>query len=81
MAAWTDHNGTARRKYLINTLKAFYGPAATPENDFGYGWLPKREIAQKDFSSFGGSSKQLLPGDMKMVWIVGQNPAVTTNPT
>ena len=24
-------------------LKAFYGDAATPENDFGYGWLPKLE--------------------------------------
>ena len=76
LAAWTANNGTARRKYLINTLKAFYGPAATPENDFGYGWLPKRN-AEKDFSSFG-IFESALAGDMKMVWIVGQNPAVTT---
>ncbi len=76
LAAWTDNNGTARRKYLINTLKAMYGPAATPENDFGYGWLPKRN-ADKDFSSFG-IFESALAGKMKMVWIIGQNPAVTT---
>src|SRR5205085_5693901 len=67
LAAWTDHNGTARRKYLINTLKAFYGPAATPETDFGYGWLPKRS-ASKDYSSFG-IFESALAGDMKMAWI------------
>src|SRR3954471_8016116 len=76
LAAWTANNGTARRKYLINTLKAMYGPAATPENDFGYGWLPKRN-AGKDFSSFG-IFESALAGKMKMVWVVGQNPAVTT---
>ncbi len=76
LAAWTANNGTARRKYLINTLKAFYGEAATAENDFGYAWLPKRN-AHKDFSSFG-IFESALAGDMKMVWIVGQNPAVTT---
>ena len=76
LAAWTENNGTLRRKYLINTLKAFYGDAATPENDFGYAWLPKRNAA-KDYSSFG-IFERALDGSMKMVWIVGQNPAVTT---
>ena len=32
-------------------LKAFFGDAATPENDFGYAWLPKRNAA-KDYSTF-----------------------------
>src|SRR6186997_1272629 len=29
---YADKNGTVRAKYLINTLKAFYGTSATPEN-------------------------------------------------
>src|SRR6188474_1993447 len=52
LAAWTDNNGTSRRKYLVNMLKAFFGDAATPDNDFCYGWLPKRNAA-KDYSVSG----------------------------
>jgi formate dehydrogenase major subunit len=28
-------------KFMVSLLKAAYGKAATKENDFGYGWLPK----------------------------------------
>src|SRR6476660_5546658 len=52
IAAFTDKNGTSRRKYLVNLLKAFYGEYAKPENDFGYAWLPKRS-AKEDYSSSG----------------------------
>jgi formate dehydrogenase major subunit len=76
LAAWTAKNGTARRRYFVNTLKAFYGDAATPENDFGYGWLPKKNTA-KDYSIFG-IFESALAGKMKLLWILGQNPAVTT---
>jgi formate dehydrogenase major subunit len=76
LAAWTDNNGTSRRKYLVNMLKAFFGDAATPENDFAYGWLPKRNAA-KDHSIYG-IFESALAGQMKMLWIVGQNPAVTS---
>jgi formate dehydrogenase major subunit len=76
LAAWTDNNGTLRRKFLVNMLKAFYGDAATPENDFAYAWLPKRN-ASKDYSTFG-IFESALAGSLKMLWIVGQNPAVTT---
>src|SRR5262245_59693220 len=75
LEAWTKNNGTLRRKYLINTLKAFYGDAATPENDFHYAWLPKRSAA-KDYNTYS-IFERALGGSMKMVWIVGQNPAVT----
>ena len=75
LTAWTNNNGTARRKYLINTLKAFYGEAATRENNFRYDWLPKKN-ASKDYSSFG-IFESALAGEMKVLWIVGQNPAVT----
>ena len=35
-------NGIADSRYLVNTLKAFFGDAATAENDYAYAWLPKR---------------------------------------
>src|SRR5215471_3440039 len=28
-------------KFMVSLLKSFFGGAATPANDFGYGWLPK----------------------------------------
>src|SRR4051794_34206787 len=28
-------------KYIVSLLKAYYGEAATKENDFGFGWLPR----------------------------------------
>jgi len=28
-------------KYSVSYLKAMFGDAATPENEFGYGWMPK----------------------------------------
>jgi formate dehydrogenase major subunit len=75
LAEYTKKNGTGDRKFLVNTLKAFYGDAATPENDFAYAWLPKRS-ATKDYSTMS-IFEDALAGKMKMVWIVGQNPAVT----
>src|SRR6201987_580066 len=75
LAEYTKRNGTGDRKFLINTLKAFYGDAATPENDFAYAWLPKRSAA-KDYGTMS-IFENALAGTMKMLWIVGQNPAVT----
>jgi formate dehydrogenase major subunit len=76
LAEYTKRNGTGDRKFLVNTLKAFYGDVATPENDFAYAWLPKRS-ATKDYGTFS-IFESALAGNMKMLWIVGQNPAVTT---
>jgi formate dehydrogenase major subunit len=75
LAEYTKRNGTGDRKFLVNTLKAFYGDAATPGNDFAYAWLPKRSAAQ-DYSTMS-IFESALAGTMKMLWIVGQNPAVT----
>jgi formate dehydrogenase major subunit len=75
LAEYTKRNGTGDRKFLINTLKAFYGDAATPENDFAYAWLPKRS-ATKDYGTMS-IFESALAETMKMLWIVGQNPAVT----
>ena len=76
LAEYVKRNGTGDAKFLVNTLKAFYGDAATPKNDFGYAWLPKRS-ATKDYGTMS-IFESALAGDMKMLWIVGQNPAVTT---
>jgi formate dehydrogenase major subunit len=32
-------------KFFVSLLKAFYGDAATKDNEFGYQWLPKRASA------------------------------------
>src|SRR6266699_2872767 len=75
LAEYTKRNGTADSKFLVNTLKAFYGDAATPENDFAYAWLPKRSAA-KDYGTMS-IFESAHAGTMKMLWIVGQNPAGT----
>jgi formate dehydrogenase major subunit len=76
LAEYTKRNGSGDCKFLINTLKAFYGDAAVPENDFAYAWLPKRSAA-KDYGTLS-IFEDALAGKMKLLWIVGQNPAVTT---
>src|SRR4051812_31973692 len=76
LAAWTKNNGSLRRKNLVNTLKAFYGDSATPQNEFCYSWLPKRNPAI-DYSAYG-IFESALAGKMKLLWIAGQNPAVSS---
>jgi formate dehydrogenase major subunit len=68
-------NGIADSRYLVNTLKAFFGDAATAENDYAYAWLPKRN-ATKDYGTLP-MFEDALAGKLKLLWIVGQNPAVT----
>lgn len=76
LEAYTQKNGTGDRRFLINLLKAFFGDAATAENDFAYAWLPKRS-ASKDYNTLG-IFESALAGTIKVLWIIGQNPAVTT---
>jgi formate dehydrogenase major subunit len=76
LEAWTRKNGTGDRRFLVNLLKAFFGDAATPENDFAYAWLPKKG-AGKNYNTLS-IFEDALAGKMKLVWMVGQNPAVTT---
>ena len=37
-----------RPKYMTSFLKAYFGKNATKENDFGYGWLPKGDVAKSE---------------------------------
>jgi formate dehydrogenase major subunit len=59
-------------KYIVSMLKAFYGEAATAENDFGFNWLPRLT---------GDHSHQaywldMMDGKMDGLFVMGQNPAV-----
>ena len=39
-------------KFFVSLLKAWYGPAATKENDFGYDWLPKMDRVYDILAAF-----------------------------
>jgi formate dehydrogenase major subunit len=59
-------------KYIISLLKAYYGDAATKENDFGFNWLPR---LTGDHSHFG-YWLDMKDGKMEGLFVMGQNPAV-----
>lgn len=61
-----------RPKYLVSMLKAFYGDAATKENDFCYDWLPKFAKPTPYIIVFDDMYKGLLKGAFYM----GTNPVV-----
>ena len=61
-------------KFMISLLKAFYGDAATQDNEFGYQWLPKR--ASADAYSHQHMFADMYDGKIKGFLADGQNPAV-----
>jgi len=64
-------------KYIVSLLKAWWGEAAQPENDFCYDWLPK---IGKGYQGGGYSHIALFEamygGVIKGFICVGQNPVV-----
>ena len=58
--------------YFISILKAYYGKNATPENDFGYNWVPKLTGNHSFFEYL----YDMLDGNMEGMFVMGQNPAV-----
>jgi formate dehydrogenase-N alpha subunit len=61
-----------RPKYLVSMLKAWFGEAATKENDFCYDWLPKFAKPTPYIIVFDDMYKGLLKGAFYM----GTNPVV-----
>lgn len=59
--------------YMISLLKAWYGDSATPENEFGFQWLPKLSGNY----SLTISMERALKGEIDGMFVVGQNMAVT----
>jgi formate dehydrogenase major subunit len=58
--------------YLVSLLKAWYGDAATVENDFAFNLVPK---IGGDYS-FEAMAPMMLDGTMRGLFCLGQNPAV-----
>ncbi len=63
-----------RPKFFVSLLKAFYGDAATQDNEYGYQWLPKR--ASADAYSHQHIFADMYAGRIKGFLADGQNPAV-----
>lgn len=57
-------------KFTVSLLKAFFGGAATPENDFAYSWLPKMD---RDYS-WTYIYDNAYRGEVKGLLTFGMNP-------
>ncbi len=57
-------------KFIVSLLKAWYGDAATPDNDFGFSWLPRVDADYSQLAYFDRMAK----GDVKGYFLFGQNP-------
>ena len=60
------------RSYMVSLLKAWWGPAATPENDFCYGYLPRLTGSHGTYETVLAQ----LAGDCGGYFLFGENPAV-----
>jgi formate dehydrogenase major subunit len=58
--------------YLVSLLKAWWGPAATPENDFRYGYLPRLTGSHGTYETVLAQ----LAGQCSGYFLFGENPAV-----
>jgi formate dehydrogenase major subunit len=59
-------------KYIVSFLKAYFGDAATPENDFGFPYLPKITGNHSHFPTM----LRAYDGGLEGLLVMGQNPAV-----
>jgi formate dehydrogenase major subunit len=60
------------RNYMVSLLKAWWGDAATPENDFCYGYLPKLTGNHGTYETL----RVMEEGTCQGYFLFGQNPAV-----
>jgi formate dehydrogenase major subunit len=60
------------RAYLVSLLKAYYGDAATPENDFCFDHLPRLTGSHSTYDTVLAQ----LDGACKGYFLLGENPAV-----
>jgi formate dehydrogenase major subunit len=58
-------------KFLVSLLKAWYGDAATRENDFGFGWIP---VVDDDYSQLRTVAR-MVEEEVEGFFLFGQNPA------
>ena len=58
------------RKFVVSLLKAWYGDAATPDNDFAFPWLPRVDGDYSQLLYFD----RMARGEVKGYFLFGQNP-------
>ncbi|MDQ3815894.1 MAG: molybdopterin-dependent oxidoreductase, partial [Armatimonadota bacterium] len=58
------------RQFIVSLLKAYYGAAATPENDFCFHYLPRLDDDYSDLLFFN----RMAQGEVKGYFLFGQNP-------
>ena len=63
---------TAADTYVVSLLKAWWGDAAMPDNDFGFGWLPRISGDHSNYQTIVDMLDDKVPG----YFLLGQNPAV-----
>jgi formate dehydrogenase major subunit len=59
------------RKFIVSLLKAWYGDAATAENDYRFAWLPRIDGDYSQLPFFNAMSR----GEVQGYFVFGQNPA------
>lgn len=59
-------------KFMVSLLKAFYGPNATKDNEFGYQYLGKHSKNSSHIALF----ESMLADEIKGLFLFGQNPVV-----
>jgi formate dehydrogenase major subunit len=60
------------RSYMVSLLKAYWGPAATPENDFCFDYLPRLTGSHSTYETVQAQQD----GTCKGYFLLGENPAV-----
>jgi formate dehydrogenase major subunit len=60
------------RAYLVSLLKAYWGDAATPDNDFCFDYLPRLTGSHSTYETVTAQ----LEGTCKGYFLMGENPAV-----
>src|SRR6202012_5859768 len=60
------------RDYLVSLLKAWWGEAATAENDFCFDYLPRLTGSHSTYETM----MAMLAGDCRGYFLFGENPAV-----
>ncbi len=63
---------TAADAYMVSLLKAWWGDAATLDNDFGFGWLPRISGDHSNYQTI----VDMLDDKVEGYFLLGQNPAV-----
>ena len=58
-------------KFMVSLLKAWYGTAARPDNEFGYQWVPKITGDHSHITT----ATEMADGKVKGLVVFGQNPA------